>query len=335
MALPARAAASAGLCRGGGAERHEALDGGGVAVEDGDGKAVADQAGGKVAAEMAKADEGVAFAHGISGVCIICRCRSLPVIGMRLADRLVELDAEAGLLRRDDVAVLPLDLLLQQRGVETVPLLQRFQDEEVGQRHRELDVGGADDRPAIAVRRDLDVVGLGHGGDLLGFENAAGAAEVGLQDGRGAVLDDAGEFELGRQPLAGGDRDRGAARHLRHHFGHVRRHRLLEPQRIVGLDGARHAQRARRGELAVRAEQDVGAGADRLADRLDHAGGEVDVDEARLVAVEGGVGTGRVELDGVETLLDIFERAGGGEVGIVVDVLAAGASSEWTLPVCG
>ncbi|MGY2991360.1 hypothetical protein ACVWWD_000167 [Mesorhizobium sp. URHB0026] len=61
------------------AERDKALDGCGVAVDDGDGKAVADQAGGKVAAEMAKANEGVALAHGISGVCIICRCRSLPV----------------------------------------------------------------------------------------------------------------------------------------------------------------------------------------------------------------------------------------------------------------
>ena len=68
----------------------EAGDGGRVAVEDGDGKAVAQQAGGEVAAEMAEADEGVGLSghchsglvfvgYGISGVCIICRCRSLPV----------------------------------------------------------------------------------------------------------------------------------------------------------------------------------------------------------------------------------------------------------------
>ncbi len=37
--------------------------------------------------------------QGISGVCIICRCRSLPLIGMGLADRLVEFDADARLLR--------------------------------------------------------------------------------------------------------------------------------------------------------------------------------------------------------------------------------------------
>lgn len=68
-----------GTARGGGAEPHEPLDGGGGAVEDRDRKTVADQARGKVAAEVAKADEGVAFAHGINGVCIICRCNSLPV----------------------------------------------------------------------------------------------------------------------------------------------------------------------------------------------------------------------------------------------------------------
>ncbi len=46
--------------------------------------------------------------------------------------------------------------------------------------------------------------------------------------------------------------------------------------------------------------------------------------EPRLVAVEGRVGAGRIELHRVETLLDIFERAGGGQVGVVVDVLRAG-----------
>ena len=57
--------------------------------------------------------------------------------------------------------------------------------------------------------------------------------------------------------------------------------------------------------------------------------------EARLVAVEGGVGAGRIELHGVEALLDIERCAFGGEVGVVVDVLAGPTSSVWTLPVCG
>jgi hypothetical protein len=54
------------------------------------------------------------------------------------------------------------------------------------------------------MRRDLDVVGLGHRRDLLGFEDAAGAAEIRLQDGRGAILDDAGEFPfvVSRSPVA-------------------------------------------------------------------------------------------------------------------------------------
>ena len=70
----------------------------------------------------------------------------------------------------------------------------------------------------------------------------------------------------------------------------------------------------------MRAEQYVGAGADRVADRLDHRRRGLDIDQPRLVAVEGGVGTGGVQLHCIETLLDIFQCAGGGHFGIVVDV---------------
>src|SRR5262245_34856406 len=121
---------------------------------------------------------------------------------MRLADGLVELDADAWLLGRDHPAVLPFDLLLQQRLVETVPLLQRFEDQEGGQRGGELDIGRAHDRPAIAVRRDLDMIRLRHRGDLLRFQYAARAPEVRLQYGRRAVLDDARKLPFRRQPLA-------------------------------------------------------------------------------------------------------------------------------------
>ena len=53
---------------------------------------------------------------------------------MRLADGLIELDAKAGLLGRNDVAVLPFDLLLEQLFVKAIPLLERFQDQEIRQR---------------------------------------------------------------------------------------------------------------------------------------------------------------------------------------------------------
>src|SRR5215468_3107899 len=152
------------------------------------------------------------------------------VVGMGQRDRLVELDAEAGLGGRDDVALLPADRLLQDLGVETAPGLDALEDEEVRAAGGEMDVGGALDRTAIEVRRNLCIVGLGHAGDLLGLQQAADAAEGHLQDRGGAQLEHAGELVLGGEPLAGGDGDGGAARDERHLLRHLRRRRLLEPQ---------------------------------------------------------------------------------------------------------
>ena len=63
------------------AKRYKPGDGGRIAVMDGDGEAVAQEACSKVAAKMAEADEGVGLtvAHGNSGSCAISRCSALPV----------------------------------------------------------------------------------------------------------------------------------------------------------------------------------------------------------------------------------------------------------------
>src|ERR1700677_3573759 len=97
----------------------------------------------------------------------------LPREGMGARDVLVQLDAESRLVGRDDVAVLPADRLLQELGLKTVPTLDALQDQEIRAARRELDVRGADDRPAIEMRRDLRVVRLGHPGDLLGLQQTA------------------------------------------------------------------------------------------------------------------------------------------------------------------
>jgi hypothetical protein len=67
----------------------------------------------------------------------------LPRPRVRFADGFVELDTEPGFLRRNNPAVLPLDFLLQKLFVEAIPLLERFQNEEVWQRRGKLDVGRA------------------------------------------------------------------------------------------------------------------------------------------------------------------------------------------------
>src|SRR5579863_9947707 len=52
-------------------------------------------------------------------------------IGMGGGDRLVELDAEAGLVRGDDIAVLPPDRRLDDLRVEAAPVLDALEDEEI------------------------------------------------------------------------------------------------------------------------------------------------------------------------------------------------------------
>src|SRR5580658_1312762 len=88
-------------------------------------------------------------------------------------DLLVELDAQARLARRYDIAVLPLDRLAQNLGVEALPALDPFEEQKIRAAGCELDVRGTDDRPTIQVRRDLHVLRLGHRSDFLGLEQPA------------------------------------------------------------------------------------------------------------------------------------------------------------------
>jgi hypothetical protein len=71
------------------------------------------------------------------------------------------------------------------------------------------------------------------------------------------------------------------------------------------------------------AEEDVGAGAHRLAHSLDHAGGEIDVGEKRLVPALDPVGPGRIELHRREALAHGLDSCSGGKIRIIVDILRA------------
>ena len=89
------------------------------------------------------------------------------------------------------------------------------------------------DKASIAVlpldSLSVGVVGLGHAGDLLGFQDAAAPPQRHLQDRGGAGFEHAGELVLGCQALAGRDRDRGGARDPGHLLRRLGRHRFLEP----------------------------------------------------------------------------------------------------------
>ena len=204
--------------------------------------------------------------------------------------------------------------------MEAAPVEDSLEDEEVRAARGELDVRRPDDGPAVEVRRDLRVVRLGERRDLLALEDAAHPAEVRLQDPGGARREHAGELVLRRQPLPGRDRDRrrpGDGGHLLRHLG---RDGLLEPEGIEPLEAAGQADRARCGELPVGAEEQVAAGADRLADRAHVRLAPVERLEVGLPGVERGVGAGGVELQRREATVRVGGRPLGRERRVEVDV---------------
>src|SRR2546430_6975026 len=60
-------------------------------------------------------------------------------------------------------------------GMKPLPALDTLEDQEVRAAGGELDIGGAHDRPAIQVWRELHMVHLGERGDLLRLEDSPDA----------------------------------------------------------------------------------------------------------------------------------------------------------------
>ena len=204
--------------------------------------------------------------------------------------------------------------------MEAAPVEDSLEDEKVRRAGRELDVGSTDDRAAVQMRRDLRVVRFGHPGDLLRLEQPSDAAEVRLQDRSRAAGENPGELVLRRQALARGHGYRRRARDCRHLLGAVRRHGLLEPQRVEALEPLREPDRSGGSELAVRADQQVAAIPDGLTYPRDVGLRPSEGLQARLARVEGGVRSHRIELDRREPLVDVGGRSLCGEVRIHVDV---------------
>ena len=75
-----------------------------------------------------------------------------------------------------------------------------------------MQCGDAGQGPERIVRGKSDAGGLGKGGDLLGFEQPAGMADVGLGDVEGARCDRRRELAAADQALARSDRHRRALR---------------------------------------------------------------------------------------------------------------------------
>ena len=229
---------------------------------------------------------------------------------------LVEVDAQPRRLGRQDVALLPCQRVLHQRQVESPAGLDRLGDQEVRDRGGQVDVGRPFHRPGIKMRRHLGVEDLGDGRELLCLQYPPEPPQGRLQDLHPARPQQRPELGLGRQPLARRQRNADMPRHFGEFQQVVRRDRLFVPERVVGLQGLPHADRARRGELAMGAEKEVRLVAHRLADLRAEGHRAGDVAHRRLMPASDRIGAGGVELHRGEALFHRPRRGLRRHVGI-------------------
>jgi hypothetical protein len=100
----------------------------------------------------------------------------------------------------------------------------------------QVHAGRRTNRPVGIVRRDRDVVRVGHRCDLFHRGNPAGAGHVGLKNTRGLFDQNLAEIEMRLKPLPGGDRDVGRVLQRRHRVAVFRRHRFFQKERVEGLE---------------------------------------------------------------------------------------------------
>ena len=159
------------------------------------------------------------------------------------------------------------------------------------------------------MRRDLRVIDLCHGGDLLGLPDTTDTAQGRLQDRGCPGPQHRRELGLGGQPLSGRDRDRHGPRYGGHLFDRIWRDRLFVPERAVGRDGVPQTDRACSGELPVGAEQQIGLVANRRADRFAKGDRLRDVGHRRHMPAAQCIGPRRIELDrGIATRHTVQRR---------------------------
>ena len=143
-----------------------------------------------------------------------------------------------------------------------------LQDQEVRRRGREVHVHHRRHRPHWVVRGDHHVIRLGHRRDLLHFQQAAAHADVRLHDVQLLRGKDRAELVLGVITFAAGQRNVDSLRQLAHRVHVLRPDRLLQPQRVVRLDGPGQSPGPRNlKKLGMDIDGDIDVGPEGLANR--------------------------------------------------------------------
>src|SRR5215207_8412050 len=179
----------------------------------------------------------------------------------------VELYAESGAYRGQEVAVLPFGLHRHHVGQERSRPVGLLLDAEVRAREVQLQAGRRGDRPQRVVDGELYVVCLTHGGDLLRLREAAGDTEVHAGVVDPFSLDELTELPLRAELLARG-KGHGTAQpqHLvgSRVFG---AQRVLDKERAHWLGLAAEEEGVGHVQAGVGVQDNLDVLADRLADR--------------------------------------------------------------------
>src|SRR5215217_4591236 len=177
---------------------------------------------------------------------------------MRFYYLFVQFDAEARSLRKFEVAVHDLGEAggrLPYPGVGEV--VEVFLDAEVRGRGGQVEGCRGVDLSSHVVRRDGHVVRVGPRRELLGLQQPADVAYIGLYHVGGLKLEELPVFQALVDALARGNGGPYAVGGLLQGLEVDRRHRLLDPTQSEGLEHAGHLYGRGRGEAAVHLQQDL------------------------------------------------------------------------------
>ena len=161
------------------------------------------------------------------------------LIGMRFADLIHELvfvdgDAETGIRGQGSMAVG--DRCQGFSEQVCVFVVAALLDEKVGDGSGDLQTRGERTGTLGVVRGQRRVVGLGHAGDDLQFGDAAGIANIRLEDVGGALFENFLEPPLGKDALAGGNGDVGLFGELGHDVDVEGLHNFLVEPRMIRFE---------------------------------------------------------------------------------------------------
>ena len=181
---------------------------------------------------------------------------------------LVEVDAEAGHVRGERVAVLPADLLREQVYVEGPRPLRHLLHADVRRRHAEGDARGGADRAQRVMRNDVDIVSLAPVGHLQRLGQPAHDAQVDAGVADQLLLYDLAEGPFARPLLAGGYGQGYVLRQGAVAARVLRPERVLDEEGLVRLQGLAQADDVRR----VQARVDIEEQLDIRPDGVPHGG---------------------------------------------------------------